>query len=387
MLAAAVLFNFALAWINGNVRPVTAGQLVAVQGVLLAAALGLGALRPGRDRATWLLLLWAMLVWWMGLSLLRQSPQLKYLGDVAAFPAFALLGAAIRPRRFIPLLVALQIVVVSVGLWEALDPEGFGQALDVPGYYVNTRGLEADQFREETGGLFLNAQRPGGRLLLPGTGWNRVSSVFLEPVSLGNWTIVVTVLLAAFWRRVSVPARVLLIAGNAMALVMCDGRLAILGCALVIALALVARHVPRFVPLLMPVLGYGALAAARALDVLPLGGDTFAGRLSKGMLYFERLSLTELMGAAPDVPGYTFDSGWAYFAMTQGVLGFAAFWTALVLLMPWRGVEARRFLLGCTLFFTLSMPISNAFLSIKAAALLFACYGSLRRWGDVEERA
>lgn len=313
LLASTVVFNFALAWINHNVVPVTAAQLVAVQGLLLAAAFGLGVLVPGRDRSIWLLLLWGMVMWWLLLSLLRGVPNPKYLGDIATFPALALLGAVVRPRRFVPLLIALQILVVAVGFWEALMPAAYGGTLDVSGYYVNTRGLNVEEFREDLGGLYLNAERPVGRLLLPQTGWHRISSVFLEPVSLGNWTVVVTVLLSVFWRRMDLMAKAVLIGGNLILLVMCDGRLALLGNIATVLFALLAPRLPRVVPLVLPLVMFGALAAARGLGALPSGGDTLTGRLSKGLYYFERLSLTELMGVAPYVPGYTFDSGWAYF--------------------------------------------------------------------------
>jgi putative polymerase len=371
------MFNIVLAWINAHVN---GSQLVAVQGALLAGAAALAALGPARERFEWLLLLWAMLVWWLLMSFLREAVQFKYLGDVAAFPVFAALGALIPPRRFVPLLLGLQLVIVMVGLWEALYPRDFGSTFNVALYYVNTRGVEATQFNEDLGGLYLNAARPVGRLLLPQTGWLRVSSIFLEPVSLGNWTIVVSTILGVFWKSVSWRNRLLLIASNLLLIVMCDGRLAIMVNIVVIALLPASRWLPRWLPLLFPLIAYGILAAARGLGVLHGGADDLPGRLLKGMVYFERMSATELMGIVPQVQSNLFDSGWAYFAQSQSILGLTAFWVALVLMLPIRTTQSRRLLFAVSGFFTLSLPVSNAFLSIKAASLLFAIYGGLRHW-------
>lgn len=386
LLVAGLLFNIMLAWLNANVFPAKPGTVVAVQGMLLAGAFALGTLSRVRDRYHWLLVLWAMLVWWLIMSFFRQSIQVKYLGDVVALPLFAMLGAIIPLRRFVPLLIVLQVLIVAVGYWEAQFGGSFGTTFNVAGYYVNTRGIEATQFNTDLGGLYLNAVRPDGRIMFPQTGWLRVSSIFLEPVSLGNWTIVVTIFLITFWKQMGLAARSLVIASNILLIVMCDGRFAILTNAVVIGLALTSQWLPRRTPLLFPVVLYGALAAARALGVLRPGGDDLPGRLSKGMLYFERMTIRELFGMVGQVPSNMFDSGWAYFAQSQSIIGLTAFWMLLVLMMPARTLRQRRFLFALTGFFALSLPISNAFLSIKAASLLFALYGSLRRSDGLDEQ-
>ncbi|MFL0418885.1 hypothetical protein ACH0CP_13725 [Sphingomonas sp. 179-I 2A4 NHS] len=380
IMAGALLFNFAAAWVNANVTALTPGSIVLIQGLLLAGAFGIGVLGGDRDRLTWLMILWLMFVWWVGLSLFRQAASPKYLGDIAAFPIFALMGTVVRPRMIPIFLVATQILAVVIGLWEAIDPVKYGVAIDVAKYYANTRGVEATIYDPDLSGLYLNATRPVGRLLLPQLDIHRVSSLFLEPVSLGNWTVVVTIFLCTFWRRMALWMRVVLIAGNVILLVMCDGRFAIIASVVVIGACLVAPKLPRGIALAFPAATMILLASVRGLGALPSGGDTLPGRLAKSLYYFERQSLIELFGLNTSVPGYTFDSGWTYFTQTQSVLGLIAFWCLLCLMLPLRTPEAKRFIIGVTLFFALSMPVSNSFISIKAAAILFVCYGCLRRW-------
>ncbi|HCB75766.1 MAG TPA: hypothetical protein DEP91_06270 [Sphingomonas bacterium] len=380
IMAAGLLFNFGAAWVNANVAALAPSSIVLIQGALLAGAFAVGVLGGDRDRLTWLLILWLMIVWWVGLSLFRQAANPKYLGDIAAFPIFVLMGTVVRLRMIPPFLVVIQILAVVIGLWEAIDPVGYGVSIDVAKYYANTRGVEATIYDPDLTGLYLNATRPVGRLLLPQLGIHRVSSLFLEPVSLGNWTVVVTIFLCTLWRRMALWMRVVLIGGNAVLLVMCDGRFAIIASVAVIGACLIAPKLPRGITLAFPPATMILLAIVRALGALPSGGDTLSGRLAKSLYYFERQSLTELFGLNASVPGYTFDSGWTYFAQTQSVLGFIAFWCLLCLMLPLRTVEAKRFIIGVTLFFALSMPVSNSFISIKAAGVLFVCYGCLRRW-------
>lgn len=377
LLFATIAFNAGLSAINAAVMPMSGGAVTIIQGLLMGAAFALGLRAPPRERLAWLAVLWAMVVWWLLLALLRQSPNPKYLGDIGVLPVFALLGATLRRRDLVPLLLLTQAFVLAVGLWESLFPASYGGFFDVQNYYVNTRGVaEAEFYSME--GLYLNSERPVGRLFFPQLDLHRVSSIFLEPVSLGNWTVVVTILLVTLWTDLRVWQRAALIGANVVLLVMCDGRFALVGSVAVLAAAAAAPLLPRFLAIAAPPLVFLGLYTARGLGAIEGGGDTFSGRLAKSVTYFERLSFEQLAGLSPDAPGYTFDSGWTYLVITQSLVGFCAFWILLCAMLPARQVRARRCLFMILTFFVLNMPISNSFVSIKAAAFLFALYGCLR---------
>jgi putative polymerase len=379
VLFATVAFNAGLSAVNASVMPMSGGTVTIVQGLLMAAAFALGLRAPPSERLAWLAVLWAMAVWWLLLGLLRQAPNPKYLGDIGVLPVFALLGATLRRRDLVPLLLLTQAFVLAVGLWEAVFPPSYGGFFNVQNYYVNTRGVAEGEFYAGEG-LYLNAERPVGRLFLPQLDLHRVSSIFLEPVSLGNWTVVVTILLVTLWADLRVWQRTALIGANVVLLVLCDGRFAFVGSVAVLAVAAAAPLLPRFLAMAAPLLVFVSLFAARGLGAIQGGDDTFSGRLAKSVTYFERLSFEQLAGLAPDAPGYTFDSGWTYLVITQSLLGFCAFWVLLCVMLPARQVRARRFLFMMLTFFALNMPVSNSFVSIKAAAFLFALYGCLRAW-------
>lgn len=379
VLFATVAFNAGLSAVNASVMTMSGATVTIVQGLLMAAAFVLGLRAPPGERLAWLAVLWAMAVWWLLLGLLRQVPNPKYLGDIGVLPVFALLGATLRRRDLVPLLLLTQMFVLAIGLWEALFPASYGGFFDVQKYYVSTRGVADSEFYSGDG-LYLNSERPVGRLFLPQIDLHRVSSIFLEPVSLGNWTVVVTILLVTLWADLRVWQRTALIATNVVLLVLCDGRFALVGSVAVLAVAAAAPLLPRFFAIIAPLLVFVSLFVARGLGAIEGGGDTFSGRLAKSVTYFEKLSFEQLAGLAPDAPGYTFDSGWTYLVITQSLLGFCAFWVLLCMMLPARHVRARRFLYMILTFFVLNMPISNSFVSIKAAAFLFALYGCLRAW-------
>lgn len=379
LILASILFNAALSILNAWVLPLNGAMFTAVQGMLLAAALLVGVAGGGDMRARWIAVLWCMLLWWLFLSVLRQSLIPKSLGDIATFPIFALLGGVIRHRTILRLVIAVQALVLVVGLWEAVDPAGYARLLNVASYYTNTRGVGGDEFWSEYEGLYLNSVRPVGRLFLPQLNIHRVSSLFLEPVSLGNWTVVIAVILTLFWSRLSWAERIFLFVSNAALLVLCDGRFAALGIVCVVGAVTLARWLPRWLPMLFPAFVLGGLVIARRLGALPSGGDTITGRLAKSLAYFERMTFEQAMGLVDPVPGWSFDSGWTYFSMTQSIIGMVLFWIALVFMMPKTAPLGRQLVYGITAFFALNMPVSNSFISIKAAALLFALYGSLMR--------
>lgn len=264
LILASILFNAALSILNAWVVPLNGALFTAVQGMLLAAALLVGVASGGDMRARWIAVLWCMLLWWLFLSVLRQSLIPKSLGDIATFPIFAMLGGVLRHRTITRMVIAVQALVLVVGLWEAVDPPGYARLLNVASYYTNTRGISEGEFWSEFEGLYLNSVRPVGRLFLPQLNIHRVSSLFLEPVSLGNWTVVIAIILTLFWSRLSWAERIFLFASNAALLVLCDGRFAALGIMSVVGAVTAARWLPRSLPMLFPafVLGAGDCSTA-----------------------------------------------------------------------------------------------------------------------------
>ena len=374
MAVLAVVFNPLLAIVNGHVHPLTSGIVATVQAALTFAALGLGGLQRGAP-TRWIVFAWALLVAFVGVSIVRDSLAVKDLGDVLLIPAFIALGQRIRLPVLVRVVIGLQIAITAVGVFELLLPSAFSSVFKVVDYYVSTRGFDKSAFWAGND-LFLSSERPGGRLLLGGFGFHRGSSLFLEPVSLGNWTVVIGIFLGGFWHSLSWRARAWLIGCDVVLLVVCDGRLALGVCLLLaVYLPVVARRLPSRLSILYLPAVLLLLIALVAAGFLATVGDTLPGRLRGGYDALIGLGLADLFGVGHQA--LFADAGWVYFLQTQSLLVAIPVWAVITLTDIGEGEDARMFKHGLALFLALCLPISYSVLSIKTMSLLWCGYGAL----------
>ncbi|MCC2979786.1 polysaccharide biosynthesis protein GumE [Sphingomonas sp. IC4-52] len=381
LLAATVLFNPALALAGAIGLPLSASLVASTQALIVAGALILGMAQPKAPPYGWIAAVLGLLAVSALTGAVRSQFDAKSLGDVLLVPAFIMLGARLTPRTLIVTLVMLQALVLIVGIWEVADPEGFGARFKIAEYYVRTRGFSEADFWAG-GDLFISSERPQGRLLLAGSGLHRGSSLFLEPVSLGNWSVVVAIATAVLWSRLSVLLRTGLIVSTLMLLIICDGRLSLSVCLMLLAFLPIARHLPeRFSVLYLPGCILALVLAAR-FGLLIDTGDTFAGRLRYAVDAFGRLNIDHLLGISSKRVGME-DAGLAYFVVRQSIFVAVGLWLLLTLTSLGDDRAGRICKHGFMLFVVLCLPISNALLSIKTAAFMWAvygfCYGQARR--------
>lgn len=371
-LAATVLFNPLLAIVNGHVHRLSGGVIAASQAAIVLGGLAIGATaRPAPLR--WLALAWALCIAFVAMALGRGAVIPKNLGDVLVIPAFICLGARMEERVLARTVTALLVAVCGCGLWELMSPASFGAVFKVMDYYVATRGFDPKQFYAG-GDLFVSSERGGGRFLMAFTGWHRGSSLFLEPVSLGNWAGVVALFAAAFWGRMGLRGRAFYVASVAIVLVTCDGRLALGTCVLLALWLPIAGRLPaRLAALYLPAM-IVALVLARAAGALPQSGDTLSGRFRGGIDLLTGLDMAQMFGIGAQTEGAV-DAGWAYLIQGQSIFVGLALWLIVTLSDTGEDAAARRMKHGAALFIVLCLPISYAVLSVKTSALLWATYG------------
>lgn len=373
VLAATVLFNPALAVVNANLVGLNGAIVAALQAGLVAGALTLGIVGAQRLPVRWLLVAAVLVICNLVLGLARDAFNPKYLGDVLTIPAFLCLGARLQRRDIVRLLVGLQLLIAAVGVWELLAPEAYAFVLDPRSYYINTRGF-ADENFWAGGSLFVSAVRGEGRYLLSWTEFHRGSSLFLEPVSLGNWTTLVTVLLAAFWNDMGRVSRTVLIACNVVSLCVCDGRLALVTNLILIAALPALRLAPSRLAALIPfAFGLSVLALAQ-FGLLGGGGDDFTGRLSYSLKVLQETTLAGVLGGEPVE---WVDAGYSYLIQTQSLLVALGLWLVLMLSDFGEDAAARRLKFGAAIAITLCLSVSFSIFSVKVSGLLWAALGCL----------
>ena len=376
VLVGALLFNAMLAVVNANVSPLSRSHVMLAE-IMLAGLALLLALRGWRPHMfPWFALIYISTVLFLFSILINQGINLKHIRDAIVFPIYVLLGMVWAGRPFVPVLVGIQVIIVGVLVVEALSPGLYAQLFDVTAYYINTRDFDPERFQYTPDGFFISAIRPGERFI-PGFDWlHRTSSVFLEPVSLGNYVVIATILTLTFWKEMGVGIRTLMVITTGFILIGSDSRLGTVTCLVIVVGSPLFVRLPKYVhALYLPLVVAAAALAVAALGFQP-GDDDFPGRLAWGVSILGQLEFGELIGYARHADQYV-DAGLAYLIVTQSLFGAAASWLWMAFGFGETTARERIFIHGIMVYFALSLIISYSAFSIKTAALMWFVFGYL----------
>ena len=383
VVLAAVLFNAVLAVVNANVAPLNSGVVIACEGALTVAALTLGV--DGRQslKMRWIVLSALIVAFGIANGFGSGKIDPKFIRDVLLIPVFVLLGLSATRDDLIRIMLRLQWLVIAVMLFEAIMPDVYGRVFNVMSYYINTRGFQTESFWNGDSDLFVSATRPGERFLLAGLNIHRLSSVFLEPVSLGNYCVLVAMVAAVFWSSLTFRQRIFLCLTNLMILIGCDGRFATVSIVLIVALRAIAPRLPPFSNwLYLPgILAVSALLVG-LLHISP-AGDDFPSRTAGSITALSHIDAAGLLGYSGPFSYSVMDSGIAYLVYSQSLCGAVLIWTFVALGMPQQERAARIMLHAVSLYFALNLLISYSVFSIKTAAFLWFAYGCVSRAGGL----
>jgi putative polymerase len=378
LVIAATLFNPVLAIINGHIASLSSSHIILAELMIVGAAHGWILLHVRTEMIRW----YAVLGFLAGLALVRTAGlgdlDIKFLRDVLLIPTFILLGLTVRPTRALNRIVAaLMFLVAAVMLFEAYALDSFSAVFQVKDFYISTRGVDPAEFTNPNSELYVSATRPTDRFI-GFVDWHRLSSVFLEPVSLGNFCVIMTGFICARWRTLTIIQRVILVGGNCLLLVGSDGRLALISSVIVIAAALVAGKVPkRSAALYLPATLGLAVVLVSLLELSP-GTDDFPGRIAYTVDLLSRFELFDWLGISNRLIAASADSGIAYLILTQSLFGLTGLWCSLVYLSDSTTTAQTRYLHGVCIYLALTMVVSYSFLTIKTAAVLWFIFGVLQ---------
>jgi putative polymerase len=376
LVVAAALFNAGLAVINARFRPIS-GNMVALCEVLIVASAHFYVLRHFQARMiNWYFLALGFAIFAILRISVTDNVDAKYFRDMFLIVTFVLLGMTSNERRVIQAMLILQVAVIGGILFEAVCVECYGDFFAVKDFYINTRGLGEEEFTTLSSDLYVSATRPEARFL-PFFELHRLSSVFLEPVSLGNFMVATLCFTAAFWRQLSNALRALFIASLVLMLFASDGRLAALASIAIIFASIGHRLIPRHAALLfLPGVIALAMAAVHLADLKP-GVDDLAGRIAYTVDLLSSLSAADVAGLSDRLLDQSVDAGFIYLILTQSVLGLAALWAVITLSADEHSVEQKIYKNGLLLYLALTMMVSYSYLSIKTAAPIWFIFGAL----------
>jgi putative polymerase len=345
--------------------------------VLIVAAAHLYVLRHFQARMlNWYFLALGFAIFAVLRISVTGNADAKYFRDIFLIVTFILLGMTSNDRRAIQAMAILQVAVIAGILYEAACVECFGATFAVKDFYMSTRGLGEEEFTNLSSDLYVSATRPEARFL-PFFDLHRLSSVFLEPVSLGNFMVATLCVTLAFWSRLSAALKALFVSSLILMLFASDGRLAALASIAIIFISIGHRFVPRHAALLF-VLGVTGLAigATWAGDWRP-GVDDLSGRIAYTADLFSKLTLSDYAGLSDLYLAESVDAGVIHLILTQSLLGLIVLWMAVTLAAREDSVDQKIYKNGLLLYLALTMMVSYSFLSIKTAAPIWFVFGVL----------
>ncbi|MBL6430822.1 MAG: hypothetical protein HPM95_04945 [Alphaproteobacteria bacterium] len=224
IVIAALVFNCFLAFVNTRVTGISASHVMLVEVLLI----GVGFLLA-LDRRVDLYVVLTIYLTYMALILaMRPELDLKGIRDGLIPICFYFLGRGVRDIRSVDkLVIACAGIVIAVGLFEYFLLDIFLANININDYYIARGTINAGDNFTEGSDLFISGLRPEGRNFFPFLGIHRVSSVFLEPVSMGNFGAFLG--MWALFRK-DMARRKLLFAASATVIILGDARFGLFVC-------------------------------------------------------------------------------------------------------------------------------------------------------------
>ncbi len=373
LVIACIAFNFGLCFINANVTPISAGPIILCEIILIGLSAAYGFRRLTKAKIFWLGVL-ALQIFWLGLlSMAKQELLMKPLRDVMILPIFVTLGLAAYRLEFTKILLWISAAITALAMFEVLAAQTFLMIFNFKSYFVAKGAMEDLNWLALN--TFASGIRPGGRFLFDLPGVHRISSVFLEPVSLGFYAFISALYFVCVKNTMTRLQYGLGLFISFLLIWLSDGRMA-LGC-LIIMLSfrsIFSRLDHRFSLLIFPLCLFLAYVVDQA-QILNITGEGLGARIHSTMMVLSQSNFDILLGLSKYA--FTADSGLADLLQNQGILGVVLYWISPALFIRKLPQQARIYLFGLSIYLSFGFLLSPAVFSIKTAALLWFLYGYL----------
>ncbi len=375
---AAVLYNFVLCFVNTKLFGISPSIVISAEIALIGIALGLVCYRNSTLYAILLLLA----VYFYGVMVIRSEFDAKIIRDILIPIAFFFLGRGLGSLRSANRLVtALIFIAFGAAIFEWLALGTYLNYFDVSRYYI-ARGTATEEEHQYFQGFF-NSTRFANRTLLPFLGDHRVSGVFLEAPSVGNFGTIVFAWMLLRDRKRSL-AFIAKTGAIVAIIVLADARFGLFFCLLTFVLYFISPVIRPTVLFIAPFLAMIALVTYAGVEGREAFSNDMPGRFLYAGQILSGIDLPQVFGLqASDIStGVRFasdpvnDSAYTYVLVKLGILGAAALW-GLFVYAPVPDMDAWRFKTVVAFYYILVLTIAASAFTIKTAALLWFLYGTL----------
>ena len=384
IIFAAVAFNAGLSYLNAHVVAVSSKTVILSEILIIVSAM-LVSYRA--LKITHICLILAVVLYTLSLALFRAnvSPEagvdVKIVRDFLIPIVFFILGLRVSDLKTADGVVSrITILILAFALFEYFFLETYLNFFNVIQYYIARGAVEETAWAlDVAGGLMISGIRPAdqGRNLLSFLGDHRVSSLFLEPISLGNYGCIV-VMWAVIRSRMTGQFYIWSFLAAASLIVLSDTRFDAFFLVLGIFMLLTSVSVSSAMAFVLPVVAMVlmiVLEIASGLNSDDITGYGLDARLIYSghvLLDFDILNWLGLKASRLQ----TFDAGYAYVISNAGVIGLGVFWW---LFLSLKG-DSRFFYAfrnASAAYFAALFCIGESQLTIKTAALHWFLMGAL----------
>lgn len=374
LVMASLAYQALLCLIHSNVHPVSTAVVVGSEALIfLVCAMMLST----RCSLSFMALTAASFAYLLLFDIFREGIDIKSFRDILIPLFFFELGRQYCDEESADRLVAFAVVVVLIcALFEMLFLDQYSKVFNIYSYYVSQGNIQPGTAWAKDSALSLNGVRPEGigRTILPALlGSHRVSSIFLEPVSLGNFSIIVSC-----W-ALSKPAveykRILALLLAAVILIaLSDSRYGML----TLGVLVVARLLlPRKAEAVMIFLPLACIAIMIGIADSPglLYTDDFLGRLflsGRALLDTDLDSFFALGGSEINMGDMGYPAMLLHLGFPICALLWAAFW-----LVGMKDDSGRHLRVYAAIYISLILCVSgSSMFALKSAGLLWFLLGS-----------
>ena len=372
----AALYNGFLAIINAHVMPLGFAHVALAEIVLLFISLFYLLFRGVTQKA---LSVVSMIGFFAVVAAYTSAangfPFVDFFRNMLIIAVFCQLGRMTDERTIKFVFRAVCVVVLAVLLLEIFLTRIYEDLFYPALYFSRTRGLEQISFGGSK--IFQNAVKIPGRFSF-GLSDHRTASVFLEQVSLANFSGVLDIYLVSRFKRLK-TFDILLVASTIILILLTNDSRSMIAFSLI---CLVGYFVfPRLGgfsrSMIMPViLCAGTLVYFLRPDA---SGDTLDGRVALTMHGFYNLDFIGLLALNVRNIGAFADSGYIYVINASTVFGLIAFWAFVTFYPATVTKDQKRFAAALSIFIFMNMMIGgNAIFSIKIGALMWLLAGYMK---------
>lgn len=373
ILLAALVYQAVLCAVHTNVHAVSMAGVGMAEFIIYLACFSVLVKRIQLEFVAVVALALSYLLLW---AILRNQLDPKGFRDVMIPILFYALGRQIGDIGYADRLLKWMVaVVLFFGFFELLFLDLHSRIFNIFSYYVSQGSLAAGSNWAKDSVLGLNGTRPEGigRTILPSLLTNhRVSSVFLEPVSLGNFAVII-----AAWglakRRDQIREMLFFLAAAAVMIALSDSRYGMITVAMLVAMRCLPLGRKYAWMMVLPMLSVALLVAI---------GAFFDGRYSDsilGRLYLSGSTLLDMnLGMVFGLDGYSIvygDMGYPSLLTRLGVLLCLFLWGAFWMLRM-EDERGDRFRAYTTLYMSMILCVSGTSLfALKTAGVLWFLVG------------